>query len=246
VVPRGVAGQASQPDASSNDLDLQALKEQRFRELKRQMEILNQLSEMPRRPATFPNEQGESIESGVVETESAPDLLQQRIREGRQASPPNGAPEKIRQPAIPLQLVPANESSGSQESPAPQIVVEGTIDRFALATSLFGTGQTETCLDVLNHTDLKQLSREDQVWAEYLIACCHRRAGRLDQAKQCYRRLLAEKDVDWIGELASWWLTEIDEKAKLQDDIQRLAKTLAAWGDEIDSLNRQSAPAETP
>lgn len=119
-------------------------------------------------------------------------------------------------------------------------IVEGTIDRFALAVSLFGTGQTETCLDVLKHTDLTQLSREDQIWAEYMHACCQRRAGRIDLARQSYRRILAEKDADWIAELATWWLDDLEAKAQLEADAKRLSETLAAWETEIESLSRSS------
>jgi hypothetical protein len=227
--------------------DLQLQKEYRFRELKRQMEMLDRLvqpgpaqlnSQQRSEPETQPDQPVPAPESGRMVPDPSPmmnpprDLLQNSS--GRPLTP-HTIPSSPR----PEARIETEQSSDSQ------MIVEGTIDRFALATSLFGTGQVETCLDVLRHTDIKSLPREDQIWAYYMQACCHRKCGRIDEARQGYRRILAEKDADWVGELASWWLDNIDSRKQLQSDVERLKQTLTAWEEEIDNLAKQTTATGT-
>ncbi|WP_437187425.1 hypothetical protein SH668x_000819 [Planctomicrobium sp. SH668] len=226
--PTSSAEAVPAPEATTTQEDLQSLKEQRFRELKRQMEILSQMSDQkgPRQeePAQFP--QSQTPESEVPTA--------------------NGPSPEV--PPVPVQPRPWKDTPPSTPRaaellPMGPLVVEGAIDRFSLASSLFGTGEYETCLEVLKQTNLKELARIDQIWAEYLQASCHRKCGRVDLAKQSYRRLLAESDADWVGEMARWWLTEIDAKAQLQDDVKRLGDSIKAWEKEIESLASESARA---
>ena len=251
AAPAGTADPRTRPQpqfsGEETSPDLQSQKEQRFRELKRQIEILSQLTD---RPATSVSE--------MTSEDSADDSMDAVPQEGSHKSPrtvpapKSSAPEPSEFPsntragnATVPQLVPVKvPEEGPVTTPAP-MVVEGTIDRFALATSLFGTQQWETCLDVLKQTNLTPLPREDQIWAEYMQACCHRRIGRNDLARQSYRRILSEKDADWIGQLARWWLDDLDAKAKLNTDVQRLSETLAAWENEIDTLSKTSARTAT-
>ncbi|WP_437191307.1 tetratricopeptide repeat protein [Planctomicrobium sp. SH527] len=112
----------------------------------------------------------------------------------------------------------------------------GQVDRFALANSLFGTGDVESCLKVLEQTDFSHLTREEQVWSMYMQGCCHRRAGRIDEARKLYRGVIAQPEADWVKEQAHWWLSNLDSKSKLQGDIQRLNTTIKAWETEIATL----------
>lgn len=229
----------------SGKQDLQQQKEQRFRELKRQIEILDQL--FPTGPEKVTSPQEPKTEEQSDRVVPSPD----ETPDHREFAPLPNAPRKTlpnanSRPLAP-QTIPATSRPEVPTKPHhsgdPQLVVEGTIDRFALATSLFGTGQVETCLDVLRHTDVSSLPREDQIWAMYMQACCHRKCGRLDEARQWYRRILAEKDADWVGQLASWWLDAIDAKKQLQSDVDRLKETLTAWEEEIDQLAKRTAAA---
>lgn len=130
------------------------------------------------------------------------------------------------------------DPSGQKGNPvtSPAESVSGQIDRFALANSLFGTGDVESCLKVLEQTDFSVLTREEQVWSMYMQACCHRRAGRIDDARKLYRGVIAQPEADWVKEQAHWWLNNLDSKSKLQGDIQRLNTTIKAWETEIASL----------
>lgn len=223
--------------------DLQSQKEQRFRELKRQIEILDQL--FPNGPMKAEPPQGIPSEDQSDRVVPSPGETQGDGESGPLSNTPRKTlPNANSRPLAP-QAIPATSRPEAPVEPEhildPQMIVEGTIDRFALATSLFGTGQVETCLDVLRHTDVSSLPREDQIWALYMQACCHRKCGRIDEARQWYRRILAEKDADWVGQLASWWLDAIDSKKQLQSDVDRLKETLTAWEEEIDHLAKQTA-----
>ncbi len=120
----------------------------------------------------------------------------------------------------------------------PQIY-SGPVDRFALASSLFGTGDIEACLSVLKQIDFKTLSREDQLWINYLQACCHRRAGRIDEARLLYRRIIAAPEADWMKDVSKWWLDNLDAKKTMAGDAQKLNTTLQAWEGEIANLGKK-------
>jgi len=238
--PSNLPGNESRlPDVN----DLQRQKELRFRELKRQMEILSQLRPGPDEPTLseqLPDASALSEDASIRNHSRAPaaDSSPKTLHKEDQQEPKDRT-KKISEP----QHLPTEDHAA--EPGSAQMIVEGTIDRFALATSLFGTGQTELCLDVLKHVDVKQLSREDQIWVEYMQASCHRRAGRIDLAQQSYRRILAERDADWIGELARWWLDAMDARKQLQSNVVRLSETLAAWEEEIAKLAKESARVST-
>lgn len=132
----------------------------------------------------------------------------------------------------------ANRTQEDREDGFIKPDVDGPIDRFALAVSLFGARNYPVCLQVLRNVDLSSLSRENRLWSEYMQACCHRQLGEVDEAKRVYRRILASSDADWIGDLARWWLEELEQKSRLQADSARLTEVLKKWEQEVASLSR--------
>lgn len=232
--------EAAQPASAP---DLQALKQDRFRELKRQIEELSRQRKNSDSQHSPPAESAAS-EKPLMPMTAAPQLSAQPAAAPEDNTTPL-APVPDMLPEVSLGTHPAAISlpGGSPATeggvPLSQKSVEGPIDRFALATSLFGTGEFEVCLQVLQETDRSVLPRPDQVWAQYLEAGCHRKCGRIEEAKVVYRRILAEKDADWVGVLARWWLDNLEEKARLQADVARLTETLTAWEKEIETLAKR-------
>jgi hypothetical protein len=167
----------------------------------------------PSLPGTLP-----SGEQGLQ-----PDLLSGKSSPPRTVKFPTGVLDEMK---------PVPEAS-SEPSVEP---LDGPIDRFGLACSLFGTGDTEACLKVLLQTDHTILTQENRAWSEYMQACCHRKAGRVDEAREIYRRLVTRGDPDWMATLARWWLDNIDAKNKLEADREQLNQTLSAWEKELESL----------
>jgi hypothetical protein len=137
--------------------------------------------------------------------------------------------------------------SGTGRLPLPSIEgttlppVDGPVDRLSLATSLFGTGEYEVCLQLLELLDGQSLNQEDGRWAAYLGACCHRKLGNIPEAQKRFRQLVADKESGWTGELSRWWLDHLEERARLAADLTRLSETLSAWEKEIEQLRKTSA-----
>jgi hypothetical protein len=231
--------------------DLQALKQQRFQELRRQLDELSRLlpAEENRETASPSQEfQLAPIPIAVpapVSTDVPPPYMDVRLPD-IDARPPELQPVPENPTATPkLEATPEQPDSGPPDviSPlAPQSSakpVTGPIDRFSLAVSLFGSRQWDVCLNVLDNVPPEQLPREDYIWGEYMKACCHRHCGRTEEAQHLYRRILGETDAGWVAELARWWLDNLEEKKRLQQDAQRLAETLKAWETEIGTLSSQ-------
>jgi hypothetical protein len=219
--------------------DLHALKQQRFQELRRQLDELSRLlpaEAIPHAatpvivPPVLPREAAlEEIPAPYMQT---PPVQLQPVPEAQPA-----APHAAEEPAPGHDATHDAITSMAPHSSAE--LVSGPIDRFSLAVSLFGSHQWDVCLSVLESLQLDQLPREDQIWSQYMKACCHRHCGSLDEAQRLYRRVLAETDAGWVAELARWWLDNLEEKKRLQQDAQRLAETLKAWETEIGILSAQ-------
>ncbi len=173
-----------------------------------------------------PLPQGLNSEQG-----GAPNLVQPPAWQDRLSSTRSSTTEEaLRHLPVIINSDKVEELNGSEEE---QGVVSGQIDRFSLACSLFGAGETEACLKVLGQTDVKGLSREDQLFVQYMQACCHRRGGRLDQAREIYRRIVVAPEADWMKDVSSWWLDNLDSKSVIGGDIGRLQATLSAWETEL-------------
>ncbi|SFI37119.1 tetratricopeptide repeat protein [Planctomicrobium piriforme] len=236
--------------------DLQALKAERFRELRAKLDELSNLmpgNTSPRKtPTTTSNEpqtmpihrpngsanEPQALSHGQHSPSPLPSDGDDNADHAETERPTRGniSHGSISEDIDDVLSHPASEGNLHASSSEP---VNGPIDRFALASSLFGAGDLEACLNVLRQTNLKELSREDQIWSEYMQASCHRRAGRYDQARQMYRGILSYPEADWVGELARWWLDNLEAKQKLLADTQRLNATLTAWETEIAALGKK-------
>ncbi|MEZ6130167.1 MAG: hypothetical protein R3C59_15890 [Planctomycetaceae bacterium] len=120
------------------------------------------------------------------------------------------------------------------DSSAP--VIDGPIDRMALATSLFATEQFAGCLKALEAVDLETLNSEKRDWHRYMTACCLRKQGKLSDAESQYRKLLSQSETQWLTEAAKWWLDHLNEQHKLQEDLALVNSTLDTWQKEINAL----------
>ncbi|HWL10959.1 MAG TPA: hypothetical protein VNQ76_21300 [Planctomicrobium sp.] len=249
--------------------DLQQLKNRRFSELKSKIEELSELLEKPARsgpkPAPAGTEQknipsqktpnGNGLPADPLRemTDSARDKTSDHPTQGKPTlQKPTLLPDLSVSP-IPRQMSDEQRQTGifivpdegmssgtiSDQMPMEQQVLAGPIDRFSLANSLFGAGDAEACLNVLKQTNLQQLSREDQLWVTYMQACCHRRAGRTDEARLHYRRVAAAPEADWMKDVSKWWLDNLDAKKTVRDDVQTLSGTLKAWEGELDRLGQK-------
>lgn len=137
-----------------------------------------------------------------------------------------------------------NESAGDAEGQAdPSVsmapvssVVDGPIDRLALATSLYATDQLRECLKILEAVELRPLSIEDRQWHDYLAASAYRKLGNLSEAESLYRSVLQRSSSTWVSKAARWWLDHVEEKAQLELKLEQVQTTIGNWRKEIDVL----------
>lgn len=116
--------------------------------------------------------------------------------------------------------------------------VSGPIDRIALATSLYATGQYRECLTILKESDDAESDSEAKDWAGYLGASCYRQLGNLTEAESRYRNLLDKKHTAWIAAASLWWLDHLSDQQQLTAKIEEVKTTTAAWKAELDVLRK--------
>jgi hypothetical protein len=91
-----------------------------------------------------------------------------------------------------------------------------------LAQALFRTGDYEGALSTFRLLDLAGLHRADRSAVQYLMACCLRRLGKLDQAAALYREIVNSGDDDMLAECAQWQLGAIQWRQTLQAQLEGL------------------------
>lgn len=141
--------------------------------------------------------------------------------------------------AKPIPKSPPTQADATSDTAAPKVLVDGPIDRLALATSLYAIDQHPECLKVLNELSLSRVNSEDRNWAGYLKASCHRRLGNLPEAEKLYRELLRGDRSEWISRSAMWWLDHLSSMRQVEKECQTLKTTAKAWKEEIDELTQK-------
>ena len=107
-------------------------------------------------------------------------------------------------------------------------IVDGPIDRLALANNLYATGQLVLALEMYEQIDQSAVSQQDRYWIEYQMACCLRKLKRISDAQARFRRLSAHPDAGVLNEMSRWGLDRITDRAALEADIQRFQKIIDA------------------
>ncbi len=105
-------------------------------------------------------------------------------------------------------------------------IVDGPIDRLALANNLYATGQLVLALEMYEQIDQSAVSPQDRYWIEYQMACCLRKLKRIPEAQSRFRRLAAQPEAGVLNEMSRWWLDRIADRAALEADIQRFQKVM--------------------
>ena len=114
-------------------------------------------------------------------------------------------------------------------------VVDGPIDRLALADSLFATNEIEFALQMYEQVDRQQVTPDDQQWIDYQLAGCHRRLGNIAEAEQRYRRLAGMTDGGWYTSQSRWWLDAITARKALEADLLRVTTTIQSMEQQINA-----------
>ncbi len=90
-------------------------------------------------------------------------------------------------------------------------VVDGPIDRLGLANNLYAVGDYALALEMYEQADTVNMTAQQQIWTEYQIANCLRRAGKTAEASNRYRRLADQPEAGWLSEQSQWWVEVLEQ-----------------------------------
>jgi hypothetical protein len=168
-----------------------------------------------------------------VEPDPPPALPDAESPASEGSEPPAHAPL----PAEVAERVPTPSDSSSEL--LPEALVDGPVDRVALADSLFASGEVEFALQAYQQVDAHTLTVEDRLWIEYQLASCHRRLKNYAEAEKRYRSLAGLAEGGPYATQSRWWLDAITARRSLEADLQRVSET-------IQSLEQQSHASTAP
>lgn len=245
-------GPVAQADSTSEDL--LDLKNQRFQQMQRQLQELSSLWEQLQQPQ-IDSTRDELLTDSVTspaEVDVVGELPIPKIEELENAQRvENDTPEDLVTENLTAadnvvnttENRDATDSSRQEVSPAPsdnllEEKLDGPVDRFALATSLYAVGHYAEALQAIDAVQLVDLTPEEVIWLDYLRAGCHRRLGTIPEASRLYRRIVANPEADWVGELSRWWLDHISDKQKLSADSLTLVNALKQWEVAVNELEK--------
>lgn len=118
---------------------------------------------------------------------------------------------------------PSAPSTPSQhpESPA-KVVTDAPVDPLALAQWLFRTGDYTAALNTYRKLDPEQQKPEDRIANQYMMACCLRKLGKMDEATVLYREVANTAGDDFLMENAQWYLRTLKERCDLEGLLTEL------------------------
>jgi hypothetical protein len=196
----------------------------RLQQLQDQLRQLQRVMEQRRAPAPAP---------AAVDTE---------LTEPIPPAPEPTIPTVDAEPQPPLSTVPAPMPMPTVPAPGelfPAPLVDGPIDRLALADSLFATKDIEFALQMYAQIDPQSVTPDDQLWIEYQVAGCHRRLGNIAEAEQRYRRLAGMTEGGWYASQARWWLDALTARKALEADLLRVTNAIQTMEQQIDAAPMQ-------
>jgi hypothetical protein len=126
----------------------------------------------------------------------------------------------------------SSDRSGASAVSSPP-VVEGSIDRLALADSLYAVGDAAAAEELYRRLDPADYTAPQRTWVEYQLAgCAHRRGDGAASAAQ-YRAIVDRGAPEWLAALARWRLTHQDDCARLRANTVRLSELMQSLNTEV-------------
>jgi tetratricopeptide (TPR) repeat protein len=131
------------------------------------------------------------------------------------STPPSAPPA---QPPTP----PSPTASVKQPDDTPKGVTDAPVDPLALAQSLYRTGNFAEALNAYHKLDKDDQKPEERVAIQYMIACCLRKLGKVDEASTLYREVANTPGNDFLSENAQWHLRTMKERHELEAQLEEL------------------------
>jgi hypothetical protein len=96
------------------------------------------------------------------------------------------------------------------------------VDPAGLAEALFRTGDFEGALASYRLIDLEHFPKADRTANQYMMACCLRRLGRIDEAAVLYREVVNAKDDPVLADCARWQLEALSWRRDLEAQLRQV------------------------
>lgn len=98
-----------------------------------------------------------------------------------------------------------------------------SLDPVREAMSLFRDNDFELARQIFQRIDPATLpTKEDRVFVRYMVACCHRRQGRVADAEVIYREVANNRDDEFMAAYATQQLSLISSERELQAQLEQL------------------------
>ncbi len=134
-------------------------------------------------------------------------------------NPPSSAHASA--PAQP-QPSPSPTVSVKQPDDTAKVVTDAPVDPLALAQSLFRAGDYAAALNAYRKLDKDDQKPEDRAPIQYMMACCLRKLGKVDEASALYREVANTPGNDFLGENAQWYLRTMKERREMEAQLDEL------------------------
>lgn len=179
-------------------------------------------------PLTTPNPDTQRLRAAVEA------LAREREAANRETRDDSLAAERVRLRAQLLELVkklgdrraPPEPAPPSRElvrpAPARPAPAGPPLDTLRQALNLYRGNDIEAALRTFGLIDTASLTREDQAFVDYMIACCLRKQGKLSEAGAKYRDVADAKADAFITECAVWQLGSIRSTQELEAQLEEL------------------------
>lgn len=144
-------------------------------------------------------------------------------------------PENLLSPPTPLPAgekeanFPSASSQGKGAGPSLQhpddshkVLTEAPVDPWSLAQSLFLAGDHAAALGAYRKLDREQPRPDERIVIQYMIACCLRKLGKLDEASLLYREVANSGGSDILIENAQWYLRAMKDRRELETQLNEL------------------------
>lgn len=103
-----------------------------------------------------------------------------------------------------------------------EMVTDAPVDPLALAQSLFRAGDYTAALNAYRKLDTEDQKPEDRIVIQYMMACCLRKLGKVDEASVLYREAANSPGNDFLMENAQWYLRTMKDRRELEAQLGEL------------------------
>jgi TolA-binding protein len=148
---------------------------------------------------------------------------------GPKRSPDQSAPPKSADgdhapphPFVPVKPTTPTPPTVKQPDNSAHLLTDAPVDPQSLAMALFLTGEYESALNAYRKLEQEEQKIEDRIAIQYMIACCLRKMGKLEEAAALYREVANSGGNEILVENSQWYLKAMKERSELETQLGEL------------------------